>query len=382
MRVSSIFRGVQKNILSRFFYLNLFCFLSIAILFLLPSSADDVSGSEIPSFAIYDSNNQTGDEDWQWLEMGLADMLNNTFSQYEEIKTIQLSQIEEMVDKEKFSDLQSSKDAFLFQSLNDLLWVDIIFTGNYYLNYQDQISVELMMYKSSINEVFEFREISASYEKLFKLKEDVGKIILQELGLEIDDEIEQLLRKNISTSVEALNAYYHAIDLKDRAIIEYQGIDFPSKPLWAEAIEYAEKAVEIDPNFSEAYYLLVQIYERTKWTIREVRSLEKFIETAENNSNIQISYHRLSDSLYRLAYSKYSQSDIDSAIAHLKDSIVYNPYNVQARELLMRLYYQIGEASKALQQAEEIKKIEPGKRDVEWLARRSQQAAEYGKNAY
>jgi len=382
MRVSSIFRGIQKNILSKFCYFNLFCFLSIAILFLLPSSAGYVSGSEIPSFAIYDFNNQTGDEDWQWLEIGLADMLNNTFSQYEEIKTIQLSQIEEIVDKENFSDLQSSKDAFMFQSLNDLLWVDIIFTGNYYFNDQDQISVELMMYKSSINEVFEFREISASYENLFKLKEYVGKIILQELGLEIDDEIEQLLRKNISTSVEALNAYYHAIDLKNRAIIEYQGIDFPSKPLWAEAIEYAEKAVEIDPNFSEAYYLLVEIYERTKWTIREVRSLEKFIETAENNSNIQISYHLLSDSLYRLAYSKYSQSDIDSAIAHLKDSIVYNPYNVQARELLMRLYYQIGEASKALQQAEEIKKIEPGKRDVEWLARRSQQAAEYGKNAY
>src|SRR6056297_2055126 len=112
MRVSSIFRGIQKNILSKFSYFNLFCFLSIAILFLLPSSAGYVSGSEIPSFAIYDFNNQTGDEDWQWLEIGLADMLNNTFSQYEKIETIQLLQIEEMVDKDKFSDLQSRKDAF------------------------------------------------------------------------------------------------------------------------------------------------------------------------------------------------------------------------------------------------------------------------------
>ena len=382
MRFSLIFRGGQKHILSKFSYLSFFCFFSIVILFLLPGSADYVSGSEIPSFAIYDFNNQTGDDDWQWLEIGLADMLNNTFSQYEEIKTIQLSQIEEIVDKDKFSDLQNNKDTYLFQSLSDLLWVDIIFTGNYYLNDQNQISVELMMYQSSINGVFEFREISASYQNLFKLKEDVGEIILQELGLEIDDETKRLLRKNISTSVEALKAYYQAIDLKNRAVIEYQGIDFPSKPLWSGAIEYAEKAVEIDPNFSEAYYLLIEIYERTKWTIREVRSLEKFIETAENNSNIQISYNRLSDSLYRLAYSKYSQRDIDSAIAHLKDSIVYDPYNVEARELLMRLYYQIGDASKALQQAEEIKKIEPGKRDVEWIARKSQQAAEYGKDAY
>ena len=176
MRYRSIFRGSQKNILSKLSYLSFFCFLSIVILFLLLSSADDVSGSEIPSLAIYDFNNQTGDEDWQWLEIGLADMLNNTFSQYGEIKVIQLSQMEEMVDKEKFNDLQSSKDAYLFQSLNDLLWVDIIFTGNYYLNYQDQISIELIMYKSSMNEVFEFREISASYQNLFKLKEDIGKI--------------------------------------------------------------------------------------------------------------------------------------------------------------------------------------------------------------
>ncbi len=370
-----------KAILNSFPCLRIFCFLFILILFLLPFTKM-VSGSEIPRIAIYYFNNQTGNKDWHWLETGLPDMLNQTFSQTDQLQYIPLSKIDELLDKDEFRGLSERKDLSLFRTLDNLLKVDFIFTGNYYLDQQGNIRLGLMMYQSRIGELIEFREMTALPENIFQLKEDIARVIAREADVMIDEELAIYLKNNITDSPTALKSYYRAVELKNQAIEEYQGIDFPSKPLWAKAIEYGEKAVAEDPGFSAAYYLLVEIYDRTKWTIREARSLEKFIETAENSSNIQISYHQLSESLYHLAYSKHTQGDLVSAMVHLEDSISYNPNNVQARTYLMRIYYEVGRASEALQQAEEIKRIEPHSQEIEWFARRSQQAAEYGKDAY
>ncbi|MFW6135068.1 MAG: tetratricopeptide repeat protein, partial [Elusimicrobiota bacterium] len=335
-------------------------------------------GAEVPRIAVYYFSNQTGTEEWEWLERGMADMLERTFSQSEKLHCITLSEIDQAVDREKFEGLSESKELSFFQSLNNLLKVDTIFTGNFSMNTQGEIRFNLLMYQSQLNELFEFREEVSPPDDLLEIKEKFAEVIMREMDIAIDEELALLLNKNISSSIPALKAYYQAIEFKNKAIQEYQGIDFPSKPLWTEAIEYAEKAVIEDPQFAEAYYLLAEIYERTKWTFREVQNLEKFIETAENNMNIQVSYQKLSESLYRLAYSKYTQGDIHSAITDLEEAIGYYPKNIQAREYLMRIYYQIGEISKALQQAEEIKKIEPNNQEIEWFKRKTQQAAKYG----
>ena len=122
------------------------------------------------------------------------------------------------------------------------------------------------MYQAQLEQFFEFREMTVMAEDLLYFKEDIAKTILEEAGVYIDEELAYNLKKNISTSLTALKNYYQSIEFKDQAITEYQGADYPSKPLWAKAIDFAEKAVEEDPSFAEAYYLLSQIYERTKWT--------------------------------------------------------------------------------------------------------------------
>ena len=123
-------------------------------------------------------------------------------------------------------------------------------------------------------------------------------------------------------------------------------------------------------------------YERTQWTYREIASLEKYIESVRNNSAIKVSYHRLSDALYRFAYSKYTQEDFTSTIVNLEDAIFYQSDNIKARVLLMQAYYDTGQVSKALEQAEQIEKIKPENSEVEWVFRQYQQAKIYGKEAY
>jgi tetratricopeptide (TPR) repeat protein len=371
-----------KNIFSGLSFPRIFCLFLVTILFFFFPLVKVAVGSEASSFAVYYFNNQTKNSDWQWLERGLPDMLDHTFSQFDQLQYISLPKIDELLDTDEFSGLSENKDLSLFRNLDNLLKVDLIFTGNYTLDQQGNIRLDLMMYQSQIDELLEFREMTVSPESLFQLKEDIARVILRESGIVIDEELAMYLKDNVTTSPIALQYYYQAIELKNQAIREYQGIDFPSKPLWAKAIEYGEKAVAEDPDFADAYYLLVEIYGRTKWTIREARSLEKFIATAENNSNIQISYNQLSESLYHLAYYKYSEGDLVSAIGHLEDSIAYNPNNVQARTYLMNIYYQVGQDSQALQQAEEIKRIRPRSQELNWLTSKAQRAATYGKEAF
>jgi len=372
----------QKSTLGGLSFLGIFYLFWVIILFSFLPLAKVAAASEVSSFAVYYFNNQTGNSDWQWLERGLPDMLDQSFSQSDQLQYISQSQIDSYINKDEFIELTERKDLSLFRNLHNLLKVDLIFTGNYSLDQQGNIRLDLMMYQSQIDELLEFREMAVPAKNLFQLKEDIARVILSEAGIMIDDELEIYLKENITASPAALKSYYQAVELKNQAIQEYQGIDFPSKPLWAEAIKYGEKAVAEDPDFAEAYYLLVEIYGRTKWTIREARSLEKFIETGENNSNIQISYNQLSESLYHLAYSKYSEGDLVSAIRHLEDSIAYNPNNIQARTYLMNIYYQVGQDSKALQQAEEIKRIGPRSQELNWLTSKAQRAATYGKEAF
>ncbi len=381
MKQKSLYISHYRNLFGGILRLVIFSLLLTFMLFFLTFTRL-THGAEVPRIAVYYFSNQTGTEEWEWLERGMADMLERTFSQSEKLHCITLSEIDQAVDREKFEGLSESKELSFFQSLNNLLKVDTIFTGNFSMNTQGEIRFNLLMYQSQLNELFEFREEVSPPDDLLEIKEKFAEVIMREMDIAIDEELALLLNKNISSSIPALKAYYQAIEFKNKAIQEYQGIDFPSKPLWSKAIDYGEKAVSEDPDFSDAYYLLAEIYERTKWTIREIQSLEKFIETADNNTYIQVSYEELSESLYRLAYSKYSQGEINAAIDYLEDSIAYNSNNIQARTYLMKIYYQVGQASKALQQAEEIKKIEPDNRELDLITKKSEQAATYGKEAF
>jgi|LSQX01.2.fsa_nt_gb tetratricopeptide (TPR) repeat protein len=366
------------NILPKPYLLNL-----ILIVIIVSTFCNSITAAtDNQKFAVYHFRNLTGEDEWQWLERGFSDMLNHAFSQSDKINYITTEEIEKLTNIEFYETLAEEKDISLFRSLNDVLKVDLIFTGYFSLEKKGLLRFNLIMFQAQLDQFFEFREMTVMAEDLFYFKEDIARTILEEAGVYVDEELAFNLKKNISTSLTALKNYYQSIEFKNQAIAEYQGADYPSKPLWSKAIDFGEKAIEKDPSFADAYYLLSQIYERTKWTFREIASLEKYLETTRGNNDIKVSYHRLSDALYRLAYSKYAQEDIASTIDNLEDSVLYQQDNVKARILLMQAYYDTGQVSKALEQAEQIEKIQPENKEVEWVFRQYQQAKIYGKEAY
>jgi tetratricopeptide (TPR) repeat protein len=396
-----------KKYIDKQFSFNLLSWsiVTLIIFFLLGANT---LGSEAPSIAVYYFHNQTGNNNLEWLEENLPVSIDQTLSKIEQISYIPLSEVNKIADYQQYKDMVQKKDSMLFGQLANLLQVDLIFSGNYYQEEKDQIELDLLMYLTSDGYLVEFRRMSASLENLTDLKEKIIEIILQEAGIDpkfvslenivITEEVnekddqkseefvsEDYPRENksdLQANSLALEYYNKAIELKDKAILEYGGADYPSKPLWNEAIQNATKAVEVDPNFAEGYYLLSEIYRRTKWIIREIESLEQYIATV-NRTNKQVDDKLFSDALTRLAHLKYYTNDKSSAINYLEEAISYNPNNVEARTYLMRIYYDTGQGEKALQQAEEIKRIQPDiDIELDWFARRTQRISLYGKEAF
>ncbi|MBN2396471.1 MAG: hypothetical protein JXC36_08445, partial [Candidatus Atribacteria bacterium] len=189
-----------KKILSRTNSLRLFYFIMILVLSAF-SCSSLILGSEVPSFAVYDFHNQSGDEGWQWLEKGMTDMLNHTFSQFHLNSYLPPSRMDQIPGTDQFRELSTRKSLSEFRSLSDLLHIEMIFTGNYQIDFQEIIRFSLIMYKSATQELIEFRDISASPENILQIKEELARVILSEIGIEIDERAEELLTKNISHSL-------------------------------------------------------------------------------------------------------------------------------------------------------------------------------------
>ncbi|MDD4288153.1 MAG: tetratricopeptide repeat protein [Atribacterota bacterium] len=386
----------------------------IAIGLIIFTAVPEIIASPAPDIAIYYFNNQTGDEGLQWLEEDLAVTISQSLSKIDQVNLMPLSEINTIADQGQYQNMVQKKDSISFGHLANLLKVDLIFSGNYFQDAEGQIDLDLLMYASSTGHLVEFRRISAPLDDLYNLKERIIRNILQESDIdpnrvpleaiieaeivEIETDVAEEMPPDMPVVEEprrdlaqiaslflddqsASEYYKKALELKEKAILEYGGADYPSKPLWNEAIQNATKAVELDPDFADGYYLLYEIFRKTKWIAREIESLELYVDTVQRTGK-QVNNIEFSILLTRLAHLKYNAGDPSSAVYYLEKAISYNQNDIDARSYLMRIYYDTGQGTKALQQAEAIKRIQPESIELDWFASRTQRISIFGQQAF
>jgi tetratricopeptide (TPR) repeat protein len=329
-------------------------------------------------------NNQTKQPSWDWLSKGLTDMLIDDLSQFDSsINCCPRQDIENIYLKLNIVSNQVEIDKSLLNQINKNLKAKIIFFGDYYFSSPSNLNLSLKKYEVSSGEITTFRDFIVKRTDIFKLKQKIIFFILNELNIEVSSQDEAIIKEISTSSIEALINYYKCLDLKDKAITKYKGVDFPSKELWAEAINYGEKAVKIDPKFAEAYYLLAEIYNRTHWSIREVESLNHFMKLIESkelkNKGI---YDKVSKAYFKLGYAFYSKKEFEQAIEYFNSSIKYNPDLLESHFYLVQVYYDIGKIGLSLDECEEVLRIDPQNKEIVWFIKKNEQAKKYGRKAY
>jgi len=368
----------HTQILKIISYIVLFLII-ISNLFFIPSFAQS---SELKVSILY-FNNRTQQSDWNWLSKGLTDMLIQDLSRFDFITCSTRQDIENFYIKHNLSPSQTEINQQLLIRAEEDLDTEIIFFGNFYFSSSNQLIFSLKKYEITNREIITFRDIKVERTDIFSLKERLALLILKELGVELSSKDEALIKKVLTTSFDALINYYKCLDSRDKAIIEYKGVDYPSKPLWAQAIDYGEKAVALDPKYAEAYYLLAEIYHRTRWTIREVESLNKFIQLVEDNQlESKRIYEQASQAYFRLGYAFYSKKEFDQAIEYFNFSIKYNPDLLDSHIYLVQAYYDKGEITLALNECEEVLRIDPQNKEISWFYKKIEQSQKYGREAY
>jgi len=328
-------------------------------------------------------NNVTYESGWDWLSKGLTDMLIDDLSQVDVLVFSSHQEIEDLYHKFNLSPISAEVDKSLLIQFSENMDAEVIFFGDLYLSSPSNLILSLKKYDNSTGEITTFRDFIVGNTDIFNLKDKVTLFILKELNIELSIQEKDRLKKTSTTSLEALSNYYKCLDLMDKAIIEYEGVDYPSKKLWAEAIEYGEKAVAVDPKYAEAYYLLAEIYNRTHWTIREVNSLNSFIQLVEDNQlGSKDIYKKASQAYFRLGYAFYSKGEYEQAIDYFISSTEYDPDLLETHLYLVQIYYDMGEIGLSLDECEEVLRIDPQNKEISWFIKKNEQSQKYGREAY
>lgn len=384
-KIHNIFR---KRFLKEKYIIKIFYFITLLLIIInfsfttSFSQTSDEQASELKISILY-FDNRSQLTDWDWFGKSLTDMLIDDLSRFGSITCSSRQDIEDLYLKHSLPTAQTELDRSLLIQINEDLDSEVIFFGNYFFSTSSELNLSLKKYEVITGEITTFRDIKVEETDIFKLKERVALLILEELGIEPSSEDKILIKEVPTFSFEALINYYKCLDSMDKAIIAYQGVNYPSKKLWAEAIDYGQKAVALDPEYAEAYYLLAEIYNKTHWTIREVESLNKFIQLVENNQlESKRIYEKVAQAYFRLGYSFYHKKEFEQAKRYFTSSIKYNPDLLEAHLHLVQIYYDRGEIGLSLDECEEVLRIDPQNREISWFIKKNEQSQKYGRQAY
>jgi len=369
---------LKEKLSLKFFYIIIV--LTVMISFFYNTQTVQASDRKI---SILYFNNRTGQSSWDWLSKGLTDMLIDDLSRVDVLACSSRQDIEDLYFKYGLSSTSAEIDKSLLIQFSENIGAEVIFFGDFYLSSPSNLILSLKKYDNSTGEITAFRDFIVGNTDIFNLKDKVISFILKELNVEIAIQDKDRLKKTPTTSLEALSNYYKCLDLVDKAIVKYEGVDYPSKKLWAEAIEYGERAVATDSKYAEAYYLLAEIYNRTHWTIREVNSLNSFIQLVkENQLESKDIYKKASQAYFRLGYAFYSKGEHEQAIEYFISSTEYDPDLLETHIYLVQIYYDMGEIGLSLDECEEVLRIDPQNKEISWFVKKNEQSQKYGREAY
>ena len=117
---------------------------------------------------------------------------------------------------------------------------------------------------------------------------------------------------------------------------------------YKEAIVFLRKAIDLNPEFSEAYYNLGIAYERLGKHKDAIETLKKTIELSPDNSN----------AYYALGYAYYQQKKYKDAIDAFERTVSLQPSNAFAFQKLGSAYLRVGKKDEALEQHQVLEKLD------------------------
>lgn len=182
---------------------------------------------------------------------------------------------------------------------------------------------------------------------------------------------------------EAIEYLKKAVAKMEEALEVYQGIHYPGRELWADAIDYAQQALVIDPDFIEGNYYLALIYQHTNWFYREAEQWKKYLELIENaNITSPQVKQNLAYAYYRLGYNSYEKGDYEESLIYFLNSIKEYPDLIDSNYWAARIFYEIDDLENSLFYWDRVLSLDSYYPKAQYFYDKVDASIMYGKEAY
>lgn len=195
--------------------------------------------------------------------------------------------------------------------------------------------------------------------------------------------VTQQLQIFSNTQSQAVEYLQRAVDKMEEALDTYQGDNYPGRILWTEAIDYAQQALEIDPDFIEANYYLALMYQHTDWYYREAEQWTKYLELIESTdlTSPQVKQN-LAYAYYRLGYNYYQRDDYEQSLIYFLNSIKEYPDLIDSNYWAARVFYETDDLENSLYYWNRVLNLDPNYPRAQYFYDKVQASIDFGKEAY
>ncbi|HOF03551.1 MAG TPA: tetratricopeptide repeat protein [Atribacterota bacterium] len=186
-----------------------------------------------------------------------------------------------------------------------------------------------------------------------------------------------------STSPAAEEYLQEAIEKMEEALATYQGANYPGRKLWTEAIELAEQAIAIDPDFVEAHYYLALMFQHTNWFYREAEQWNTYLSLIEKTdiTSPQVKQN-LAHAYYRLGYNSYENGDYEQSLIYFLNSIREYPDLIASNYWAARVFYEADDLGNSLYYWRRVLELDYHYPKAQYFYDKVEASLKYGKEAY
>jgi tetratricopeptide (TPR) repeat protein len=292
-----------------------------------------ISPEEQKTLVIRYFQNHTGDPALEWLERGLADMLNSELSQSPYLNIITESQFLEVAKKMEMTDKE------LEDRLNEVrvaakINAQILLTGH--ISYkQKALIVEITLTDALTGaEIRKEKVTGEGLENLLSIVNELAEKLrqfLREKGQR--DQLSSVKVSEMTTSLEAFRCYSKALENKEKYI-------------HASAEDCLLEALKYDSTFAAAYLELFNV----QFALKRDVNYEEIIHKAE------LFAHKLSygDKIKLELIIRDMRGEPFKKISILEEAIENSPLDLELRFVLAQTYRRLGHEEKAMQEFEEV----------------------------
>ncbi len=196
------------------------------------------------AIAVMFFENKTGDQNLEWLQKGLAEMLIRSLSQSSSLSVLSTDRIFEILNQVGQSSATQRLDFDVVAIVAKEANVEAVLTGNI-SRHGDSLQINVQVHEPNQGKILKEESVEGKdLEAIFTMVDNLTLKIKNTLAVSLEER--ELARSIADLSTSSLEAwrYYTA------------GIDFIQKAMINDGIAQLEKAVAADPGFIDAYYYL------------------------------------------------------------------------------------------------------------------------------